>query len=93
MYISTQIKMQPFAPTEYLTPKETAKLLGVPERTLRYWGKKGKITNIKTIGGHRRYLADEVRAIASRSTPFTCHVEVFIGSEIIEAANKRKGFV
>jgi putative resolvase len=34
---------------------EASKLLGVTPKTLRLWEKQGKITSIKTEGGHRRY--------------------------------------
>ena len=39
----------------YVTPGEAARILGVWDRTLRYWEEQGKITAIKTAGGHRRY--------------------------------------
>ena len=39
----------------YVTPGEVTPILGVCDRTLRYWEEQGKITAIKTAGGHRRY--------------------------------------
>lgn len=38
-----------------ITIKEAATLLSVTTKTLRTWDKEGKLTPIKTIGGHRRY--------------------------------------
>lgn len=39
----------------YVTPKEATRILGVSERTLREWEKKGKIQTIRTAGNQRRY--------------------------------------
>ena len=39
----------------YVTPGEAARILGVCDRTLRYWEEQGKITAIRTAGGQRRY--------------------------------------
>ena len=39
----------------YVTPGEAARILGVWDRTLRYWEEQGKITAIRTAGGQRRY--------------------------------------
>ncbi len=40
---------------EYVSPKKAMQLLGVSERTLRYWEADGKIGAIRTPSGHRRY--------------------------------------
>ncbi|NEP77959.1 MAG: IS607 family transposase, partial [Okeania sp. SIO3B3] len=39
----------------YVTPGEAARILGVCDRTLRYWEEQGKIKAIRTAGGQRRY--------------------------------------
>ena len=39
----------------YVMPGEAARILGVCDRTLRYWEEQGKITAIRTAGGQRRY--------------------------------------
>ncbi|NEO55507.1 MAG: IS607 family transposase [Okeania sp. SIO3B5] len=39
----------------YVTPGEAARILGVCDRTLRYWEEQGKIKTIRTAGGQRRY--------------------------------------
>ena len=39
----------------YVTPGEATRILGVCDRTLRYWEEQGKITAIRTAGGQRRY--------------------------------------
>ena len=39
----------------YVMPGEAVRILGVCDRTLRYWEEPGKITAIRTAGGQRRY--------------------------------------
>ena len=41
--------------TNLYTPKNLAKLLNVSTETLRLWSEDGKLTTVKTNGGHRRY--------------------------------------
>ncbi len=43
-----------------LTPAEVAKLFRVDPKTVTRWAKAGKITAIRTLGGHRRYRQSEV---------------------------------
>lgn len=53
-----------------LTPKETAALFKVKPGTVTRWARIGKLTAQRTLGGHRRYREDEVRAlIAAGTTP------------------------
>ncbi len=46
-----------------LTPSEVASLFRVDPKTVTRWAKSGKLTSIRTLGGHRRYREDEVRAL------------------------------
>lgn len=46
-----------------LTPAEVAALFRVDPKTVTRWAKAGKLTAIRTLGGHRRYSADQVRAL------------------------------
>lgn len=48
---------------ELLTPAEVARLFRVDPKTVTRWAKTGKLTSIKTLGGHRRYRATEVHAL------------------------------
>ncbi|MEV5710078.1 BldC family transcriptional regulator [Actinoallomurus sp. NPDC052274] len=48
-----------------LTPAEVATMFRVDPKTVTRWAKAGKLTSIRTIGGHRRYKEAEVRAILS----------------------------
>ncbi len=46
-----------------LTPAEVAKVFRVDPKTVTRWAKAGKITAIRTLGGHRRYRQSEVQAL------------------------------
>lgn len=46
-----------------LTPSEVAALFRVDPKTVTRWAKAGKISSIKTLGGHRRYRESEVRKL------------------------------
>jgi excisionase family DNA binding protein len=46
-----------------LTPAEVAAAFRVDPKTVTRWAKTGKLNSIRTLGGHRRYLEAEIRAI------------------------------
>jgi excisionase family DNA binding protein len=46
-----------------LTPAEVAKLFRVDPKTVTRWARAGKLTAIRTLGGHRRYRRSEVQAL------------------------------
>lgn len=48
---------------ELLTPAEVAKRFRVDPKTVTRWAKSGKLRSIRTLGGHRRYMASEVDAL------------------------------
>ena len=48
---------------QLLTPSEVAKLFRVDPKTVTRWAKAGKLSSIRTLGGHRRYRADEVHRL------------------------------
>ncbi len=50
-------------PDQLLTPSEVAALFRVDPKTVTRWAKAGKLTSIRTLGGHRRYRATEVHAL------------------------------
>jgi excisionase family DNA binding protein len=54
-----------------LTPGEVAELFKVNPKTVTRWARAGKITAIRTIGGHRRFRADEVRAFLDGDAELT----------------------
>jgi excisionase family DNA binding protein len=43
-----------------LTPAEVAALFRVDPKTVTRWAQAGKLTAIRTLGGHRRYRESEV---------------------------------
>ena len=48
-----------------LTPSEVASLFRVDPKTVTRWAKAGKLTAIRTLGGHRRYRQTEVLSLLS----------------------------
>ena len=54
-----------------LTPAEVAFLFRVDPKTVTRWAKAGKLTSIRTLGGHRRYKESEVKALLKTITPNT----------------------
>src|ERR1700753_4213766 len=46
-----------------LPPAEVATMFRVDPKTVTRWAKAGKLTSIRTLGGHRRYRESEVRAL------------------------------
>lgn len=43
-----------------LTPSEVAALFRVDPKTVTRWARAGKLSAIRTLGGHRRYRQSEV---------------------------------
>ena len=52
-----------------LTPAEVASLFRVDPKTVTRWAKAGKLTSIRTLGGHRRYKESEVKALLKSISP------------------------
>jgi excisionase family DNA binding protein len=50
-------------PERLLTPAEVATMFRVDPKTVTRWAKAGKLTSIRTLGGHRRYRQSEVYAL------------------------------
>jgi len=50
-----------------LTPAEVAELFRVDPKTVTRWAKAGKLTSLRTLGGHRRYRESEVRNLMGKS--------------------------
>ena len=46
-----------------LTPAEVAQLFRVHPKTVSRWVQSGKLSAVRTLGGHRRYRANEVYAL------------------------------
>ncbi len=56
-----------------LTPAEVASLFRVDPKTVTRWAMAGKLTAIRTLGGHRRYRQSEVQILlqstSNKGTP------------------------
>ena len=52
-------------PGSLLTPSEVATMFRVDPKTVTRWAKAGKISAIRTLGGHRRFYETEVRQLLS----------------------------
>ncbi len=60
----------PAAPLQaLLTPSEVAGMFRVDPKTVTRWAKAGKLTSIRTLGGHRRYRSAEVLALLQSAAP------------------------
>jgi excisionase family DNA binding protein len=54
-------------PDALLTPGEVATLFRVNPKTVTRWARAGKLTAIRTLGGHRRFRASEIRNCLDRT--------------------------
>ncbi len=52
-----------------LTPAEVAAMFRVDPKTVTRWAKAGKLSSIRTLGGHRRYRESEVRSLLTGQVP------------------------
>ena len=52
--------------SDLLTPAEVAMLFRVSPKTVTRWARSGKLTALRTLGGHRRFRAVEVKALLER---------------------------
>lgn len=50
-------------PEKLLTPSEVAAIFRVDPKTVTRWARAGKLSAIRTLGGHRRYDEREVRGL------------------------------
>ena len=55
--------MPPSFEGRLLRTREVALLFQVSERAVTDWARKGRIPSVRTPGGHRRYPAEQVRAL------------------------------
>lgn len=54
-------------PEELLTPSEVAAMFRVNPKTVTRWARAGRISYIKTLGGHRRFKASEIRRLVEEA--------------------------
>jgi excisionase family DNA binding protein len=53
-------------PDELLTPSEVAAMFRVNPKTVTRWHRTGKVSAIRTLGGHRRFKASEIRRLLAQ---------------------------
>lgn len=53
-------KNRPIVIQELLTPAEVAQILRVDPKTVTRWARDGRLTSVRTPGGHRRYIKSEI---------------------------------
>lgn len=63
---SNHMSQQNDADDTLLTPAEVAALFRVSPKTVTRWARSGKLTALRTLGGHRRFRSSEVRELLSR---------------------------
>jgi len=69
VFVFAKIEEGKFMPNEasetpnLLSPGEVAELFRVDPKTVTRWAKAGKLSPVKTLGGHRRYHAHEVHEL------------------------------
>jgi excisionase family DNA binding protein len=51
---------EPIDTATLLTPNEVAEIFRVNPKTVTRWAQSGKISAIRTLGGHRRFNAAEI---------------------------------
>jgi excisionase family DNA binding protein len=49
------------AENELLTPGEVAAMFRVNPKTVTRWARAGRISSLRTLGGHRRFRTSEIR--------------------------------
>ncbi|SDS91893.1 BldC family transcriptional regulator [Paraoerskovia marina] len=58
-----------------LTPAEVASMFRVDPKTVTRWAKAGKLSSIRTLGGHRRYKESEVQALLGAASDDADHAD------------------
>lgn len=56
---------------DLVKPGEVAALLRVDPKTVTRWAAQGKLRSIRTLGGHRRFYAEDVAALLRGEDPQT----------------------
>jgi excisionase family DNA binding protein len=61
--------MTPIQSDSLLTPAEVAEMFRVSPKTVTRWARAGKISAVRTLGGHRRFRASEVASFLGAVEP------------------------
>jgi len=60
------VATSPMRESSLMTPAEVARMFRVSPKTVARWSRAGKLTALRTLGGHRRFRTDEVRALRAK---------------------------
>ncbi|MBF0686944.1 MULTISPECIES: BldC family transcriptional regulator [Cellulomonas] len=63
MAVHTPLNESPLTQGALLTPGEVAVLFRVDPKTVTRWAQAGKLSAVRTLGGHRRFHEAEVRQL------------------------------
>lgn len=61
--VMTNMRHSASAGDVLMTPAEVAALFRVSPKTVARWSRAGKLTALRTLGGHRRFRVEEVKAL------------------------------
>ena len=59
------------AENDLLTPSEVAEMFRVNPKTVTRWARAGRIGAVRTLGGHRRFRAAEIRRFLEEAGELT----------------------
>lgn len=51
-----------------MTPAEVAAAFRVDPKTVTRWARAGRLTSVRTLGGHRRYRREDVERLLAAGT-------------------------
>ncbi len=80
-------------PEPLLTPSEVAAMWKVDPKTVTRWAKAGRLSAIRTLGGHRRYRMSEVLALLARPEFRRGPVDVLPGDDAPLCTARDSGMV
>lgn len=54
-------------PGRLIGTREVARMFAVSERTVVYWASRGKLTAVRTLGGHYRFRREDIEAVTQKA--------------------------
>src|SRR3989442_14569362 len=65
---------------QWRNPQEAAISLGISVRTLRRWGKAGKLHTVRTAGNHQRIALTEIQRLRGKDAAVRCPLYAQVSS-------------